>query len=67
VVAHKAHRTAADGVGLAVKHMDTRAVLNNHNFMKIMMMLRKRSLWEPGLNRNRRTARRKNPRCAVRS
>jgi hypothetical protein len=41
VVAHKADRTAADGVGLAVKDMDTRAVLNNHNFMKIMMMLRK--------------------------
>lgn len=59
VVAHKAHRTAADGVRLAVKHVDPRTVFNNHNFMEIMIMLRKCSLWEPWFNRDRRTSRRK--------
>jgi len=38
--------------------MNTRSMLDNHNFMKIMMMFRKRSLREPGLYRNRRRSRR---------
>lgn len=58
VIAHEAHHTAADGVGLAVEDMNTRSMLDNHNFMKIMMMFRKRSLREPGLYRNRRRSRR---------
>jgi len=33
-------------------------MLDNHNFMKIMMMFRKRSLREPWLNRDRRRSRR---------
>ena len=59
VIAHEAHRTAADGIRLTVKHVDARSVLNNHNFMKIMMMLRERSLRQPWLNRDRRSPRRK--------
>ena len=47
VVAHKADCAAADGVGLTVKDMDARAMLNNHDFMKIMMMLREsRHYWK---------------------
>ncbi len=41
MVADKTDRPAADGVGLTVKNVDPCAMLNNHNFMKIMMMLRK--------------------------
>ncbi len=56
VVAHEAHRTAADGIRLAIENMNTRPALNNHNFVKIMMMLRERSLRKPWLNRDRRTS-----------
>ncbi|GAB7449261.1 hypothetical protein OUHCRE12_37070 [Enterobacter kobei] len=59
VVAHKADCAAADGVGLTVKDMDARAMLNNHDFMKIMMMLRESRLRQPRLYRHRRTIRRK--------
>ena len=56
MIAHKADRSAADGVRLAVEDVDTRTVLHDHNLMKIMMMFRKGSLGQPRLNRHRRVA-----------
>jgi hypothetical protein len=41
VIANKADRAAADGIGLAVEDVNARAVLHNDNFMKIMVMFRK--------------------------
>ncbi|MNC34206.1 hypothetical protein D3C75_826310 [compost metagenome] len=41
MVTDKTDRTAADSKGLAVKYVDPGPVLNNHNFMEIMVMLRK--------------------------
>ena len=59
MIAHKADRPTTDGIRLAVKHMDPRSVFNNHNFVKIMMMLRERHLRESRFNRDRRPTRRK--------
>ena len=56
MIADKAHRAAADGIGLSVEDMDARAVLHDHNLMEIMMMFRKGSLGQPRLNRHRRVA-----------
>ncbi|EHV20494.1 hypothetical protein EC5412_5164 [Escherichia coli 5412] len=39
--------------------MNTRAMFDNHNFMKIMMMFRKIRLREPGFYRHGRVTRRK--------
>ncbi|SVM11413.1 Uncharacterised protein [Klebsiella pneumoniae] len=50
VIANKADRTAADGVGLAVENVNSRTVFHNNNLMKIMVMFRKSGLWEPRLN-----------------
>jgi hypothetical protein len=50
VIADKADRAAADGVGLAVENVNPGAVLHNNNLMKIMVMLRKSGLREPRLN-----------------
>ncbi|SAY97909.1 conserved protein of unknown function [Citrobacter amalonaticus] len=44
MVADKANRTAADGIGLSIEYMNTGAMFHNHNLMKIMMML-----WKSGL------------------
>ena len=57
MIAHKAYRTAADGIRLAVKDMNTGTVFNDHNFMKIMMMFGKRWLRKARFDRDRRYAR----------
>ena len=59
MVAHKTDRATGDGIGLPIKHMNTRAMFDNHNFMKIMMMFRKIRLREPGFYRHGRVTRRK--------
>jgi hypothetical protein len=59
MIAHKADGAAADGVRLAVEHMNAGAVLHNHDFMEIMMMFWKRSLRKPWLDRDWRASRRK--------
>gem|GEM_PF-5486924 len=56
MIAYEAHRAAADGVRLSVEDMDARAVFNDNDLMKIMMMFRKGSLGQPRLNRHRRVA-----------
>jgi hypothetical protein len=53
MVAHKADGTAADSKRLAIKHMDPGAMFNDHNFMKIMMMLGESRLGETRFNGNR--------------
>ncbi|SNU32730.1 conserved hypothetical protein [Klebsiella grimontii] len=50
VIANKADRTAADGVGLAVENVNSRTVFHNNNLMKIMVMFGKSGLREPRLN-----------------
>ena len=55
MIANKAHRTAADGIGLAVKHMNPRTVLNDDDFMEIVMMFRERRLRETWLNGHSRS------------
>ncbi|KXA02807.1 hypothetical protein HMPREF0208_01409 [Citrobacter koseri] len=50
MIANKADRTAANGVGLPIEHMNASAMFNNHNLMKIMMMFRKSGLRKPGFN-----------------
>jgi hypothetical protein len=50
MIADKTHRTTADGVRLSVEHMNPRAMFDHHNFMKIMMVFRKRGLRKPRLN-----------------
>ncbi len=68
VVAHKADRTAADGIRLTIENVNPGAALNNHNFMKIMMMLRETPPEEAGAqSRQAIDLPGKNPRCAVRS
>jgi len=42
VIAHKTHRTAAQGIGLTIKNVRPSSVLNDNNFIKIMVMLRER-------------------------
>jgi hypothetical protein len=48
VIANKADRTAADGIGLAVEDVNARTLLHDDNFMKIMVMFRKGRLREAG-------------------
>ncbi len=52
VIAHKADATGAQRLWLTIKHMNARALLNQHNFMEIMMMLREGGLGYAGFNRN---------------
>ncbi|VTM39264.1 Uncharacterised protein [Klebsiella quasipneumoniae] len=54
VIANKADRAAADGIGLAIEDVNARTLLNDDNFMKIMVMLRKGRLREAGFNSHRR-------------
>lgn len=55
VIANKTDRAAADGIGLAVENVDPRPVLDDNNFMEIVVMLRKRRLREAWLNGNSRS------------
>ena len=59
MIAYETDRATGDGIGLPIKHMNTRAMFDNHNFMKIMMMFRKIRLREPGFYRHGRVTRRK--------
>ena len=54
VIANKADRTAADGIGLTIEDVNTRALLHDDNFMEIMVMFRKGRLREAGFNSHRR-------------
>lgn len=54
-IANKTDRAAADGIGLAVENVDPRPVLDDNNFMEIVVMLRKRRLREAWLNGNSRS------------
>jgi hypothetical protein len=65
VIANKADRTAADGVGLAVEDVNTRALLHDNNFMEIMMMFRKGRLRRRGSIATGEIPALKNPRCAI--
>ena len=57
VIANKADRTAADGMGLAVENVNARTLLNDNNLMaKIMVMLWKKPLRKTRFNRHRRDA-----------
>ena len=59
MIAYETNRPTGDGIGLPIKYMNTRAMFDNHNFMKIMMMFRKIRLREPGFYRHGRVTRRK--------
>ncbi|EFJ60978.1 hypothetical protein HMPREF9545_00727 [Escherichia coli MS 16-3] len=59
MIAYETDRPTGDGIGLPIKYMNTRAMFDNHNFMKIMMMFRKIRLREPGFYRHGRVTRRK--------
>lgn len=48
VIANKADRAAADGIGLAIEDVNARTLLNDDNFMKIMVMFRKGRLRRRG-------------------
>lgn len=59
VIAHKTDAAGAERLRLTIEYVDTRALFHQHNFMKIMVMLRKRRLRHTRFNGYRVIAGRK--------
>ena len=57
-VTDEANRAAANGMRLTIEHVNTSAMFNDNNLIKIMMMLRKCSLRKSRFNRHGKFARR---------
>ena len=58
VIANETDASTVERIGIAVKNVHASALLYNHNFIEIMMMLRKLRLRSARLNGNRCIARR---------